>query len=289
MSQTLLIQVLGLMIYAVALHLKWDDFRYVLKHPMAVGAGLLAQFVLLPAATLGLTLVLPLSPALAAAMMLVASCPGGALSNVITHLGRGNLALSVSISAVSNVLALVLTPLIFSVLISSHPQTAAWVRSLQLDPRDLWISLLALLALPISLAILTNRFAPNFARWVRKPLENISLVMLLVFIIGAVAGQWKSFLAALASTLPLVVLHNGAGLLMGYLASRLSLLNAADSRAVMIEGGMQNAALAMGIIIAHFSGDAQMMAVASLWGVWHIISGGALALWWRRLDRLSGT
>ena len=115
--------------------------------PIAVCVGLVAQFILLPGATLLATLVLDLPPATEAAMMLVAACPGGALSNVITHLGRGNLALSLSISAVSNVLALVLTPLNFTLMIGANPETAAWARSIAVDPKDLVVSLLLLLAI----------------------------------------------------------------------------------------------------------------------------------------------
>ncbi|MEN9559927.1 MAG: hypothetical protein RLZZ502_1138 [Pseudomonadota bacterium] len=288
MPHQVLIQVLALMIFSVALNLRLSDFRNVAQYPMAVAAGLLAQFVLLPAATLSITLVLPIKPAVAAAMMLVAACPGGALSNVITHFGRGNLALSVSISAVSNILALVLTPLIFSILISANPVTAKWVTELKLNASDLWISLFALLALPVGAAIVLNRLAPKFAAWVRKPLEKIAFVALLVFIVGAIAGQWQAFVQALYSTLPWVVLHNASGLFLGYFISKLCLLRKADTRAVMIEGGMQNSGLAIGIIIAHFSGDLDMMAVAGLWGVWHIISGVTFALFWRYMDARKG-
>jgi Sodium Bile acid symporter family len=96
--QLILLAVLALMVYTVSFELRVADFRYVAQHPIAVGIGLLAQFVLLPAATWALTMVLDLPPATEAAMMLVAACPGGALSNVITAFGRGNLALSLSIS-----------------------------------------------------------------------------------------------------------------------------------------------------------------------------------------------
>lgn len=124
MQQSLLIAVLATMVYAVSLDLQVEDFHYVMRHPTAVGIGLAAQFLLLPAATLGLTLTLDLPPAIEAAMLLVACCPGGALSNVITHFGRSNLALSLSISAVSNVLALFFTPFNFSMTIAANPATA---------------------------------------------------------------------------------------------------------------------------------------------------------------------
>jgi BASS family bile acid:Na+ symporter len=287
MQQVILMAVLATMVYAVSLDLRVDDFRYVARHPLAVGAGLVAQFALLPAATLGVTLLLDLPPATMAAMMLVAACPGGALSNVVTYFGRGNLALSLSISAVSNVLALVFTPLNFSLMIAANPRTAAWARAIDVDPRELIISLVLLLALPMSAALLTSRFAPQLAVRLRKPLGRFAVAALLLFIVGAVAAQWKLFLIEITRTLPVVIGHNALGLGLGYGASVLARLRVADRRAVVIEGGMQNSGLALGIIAVQFNGDLAMVAVAGLWGIWHIVSGGALALLWRFLDRRS--
>ena len=285
MQQAILMAVLMTMVYTVSLELRAEDFRYVVRHPLAVGIGLLAQFALLPGATLGLTLLLDLPPATEAAMMLVAACPGGALSNVITAFGRGNLALSLSISAVSSVLALFLTPLNFSLMIAANPDTAAWARSIAVDPKDLVLSLVLLLAVPMSAAMITTTRAPDFARRIRKPLARISAIALGLFIVGAAAAQAKLFVIELGRTLPLVVLHNGLGLALGWFASRAARLQPADLRAVVIEGGMQNSGLALGIIAAQFNSDLAMVAVAGLWGVWHIVSGGALALLWRRRDR----
>ena len=251
----------------------------------ADGHGLVAQFVLLPGATLLATLVLDLPPATEAAMMLVAACPGGALSNVITHLGRGNLALSLSISAVSNVLALVLTPLNFTLMIGANPQTAAWARSIAVDPKDLVVSLLLLLAIPMTAALVTTHKAPAFAARIRMPLARLAGVALLAFIVLAVAAQWKLFVAELTRTLPLVVFQNALGLGLGYVASLGAKLSVADRRAVVVESGMQNSGLALGIIAAQFGSDLAMLAVAGLWGIWHIISGGSLALLWRTLDK----
>jgi BASS family bile acid:Na+ symporter len=285
MQQAILMAVLFVMVYTVSLELKPEDFRYVLRHPTAVGIGLAAQFVLLPLATWAVTMLLDLSPATEAAMMLVAACPGGALSNVVTAFGRGNLALSLSLSAVSSVLALVLTPLNFTLMVSANPQTAAWVREIAVDPKDLVLSLVLLLALPMGGAMLSTRYAPGFVARARKPLARIAGIALTLFIVAAVASRWQLFLVELVRTLPLVVLHNGLGLALGWFGSAAAGLNTADKRAVTIEGGMQNSGLALGIIAAQFNSDLAMLAVAGLWGVWHVVSGGTLAILWRRQDR----
>jgi len=284
LQQAILMAVLMAMVYTVSLDLRVDDFRYVARHPLAVGIGLLAQFVLLPAATWGLTMILDLPPATEAAMMLVAACPGGALSNVITAFGRGNLALSLSISAVSSLLALVLTPLNFTLMISANPDTAAWARSISVDPRDLVLSLVLLLAVPMSAAMLTTKYAPGIVARIRTPLARLAGVALGLFIIVAIAAQWRLFVVELGRTLPIVILHNGLGLALGWFGSLAARLAVADRRAVTIEGGMQNSGLALGIIAAQFGSDLAMVAVAGLWGVWHIVSGGTLAIFWRSRD-----
>src|SRR5262245_37304536 len=288
MQQAILVAVLATMVYTVSLELRVEDFRYVARHPVAVGIGLLAQFVLLPGATLIVTLLLDLPAPTEAAMMLVAACPGGALSNVITAFGRGNLALSLSISAVSSVLALLLTPLNFALMIAANPETATWAREIAVDPKSLVGSLILLLAVPMSAAMLTRRYAPAAAQRIRKPLARLSAVALILFIAGAAVSQFGTFVADIGRTLPLVILHNGLGLLLGWFASTAVRLSVQDRRAVTIEAGMQNSGLALGIIAAQFDANLLMIAVAGLWGVWHAVSGGALAILWRRQDRTKG-
>src|SRR4051794_22132172 len=150
-QQLVLSLVLATMVFSVALELKVADFTRVAQTPRAVICGLIPQFLLLPEATWIVTLALDLPPNIEAAMMLVAACPGGSLSNVVTHYGRGNTALSVSISAVASVLALFLTPFNFTWMMATNPDTANWMRQLSIDPLDILWSLLGLLALPMAL------------------------------------------------------------------------------------------------------------------------------------------
>jgi bile acid:Na+ symporter, BASS family len=287
-QQLVLGAVLTLMVFAVALDLKPADFRRVAAMPRAVVAGLVPQFVLLPIGTWLATLALDLPPNVEAAMILVAACPGGALSNVVTHFGRGNTALSLSVSAVAALLALVLTPLNFSWMVASNPATASWLRTLEIDASGIWFSLLALLALPMVAGLWLSREYPRLALRIRKPLGSFSLLALLAFILVAVIKERQLLTLALLPTLLIVVLHNASGLMFGYLTSRVMSLAERDRRAVMIEGGMQNSGLALGIIAVHFQSDLGMLVIASLWGMWHIVSGMACALWWRRSDRVHG-
>ena len=286
-QQIVLSLVLATMVFSVALELQLDDFLRVARSPKAVVVGLVPQFILLPVATWAATLVLDLPPNVEAAMILVAACPGGSLSNVVTHFGRGNTALSVSISAVASLIALFATPFNFSWMVATNPATAGWLQTLNIDPSDIWISLFALLALPLALGLTLTRRLPDFSARIRKPLGNFSLIALLAFIVLGLIKERQLLTMGLLPTLGLVVAHNAIGLLMGWLTSGVMGLSSADRRAVTIEGGMQNAGLALGIIAVQFNAELGMVIIASLWGIWHIVSGMSLALLWRRVDRLA--
>ena len=285
-QQLILSLVLATMVFAVALELKPDDFRRVAQSPKAVIAGLIPQFILLPVGTWLATLALDLPPNIEVAMILVAACPGGSLSNVVTHFGRGNTALSVSVSAVASLIALMATPFNFSWMVANNPATASWLKVLAIDPSGIWVSLFLLLALPMAAGLALGHSQPAFTARIRKPLGHFSLLALLAFIVLGLIKERQLLTLGLLPTLALVVAHNASGLLFGWATSRAMGLSVADRRAVMIEGGMQNAGLALGIIAVQFNSDLGMVVIASLWGIWHIVSGMGLALFWRRSDRL---
>ena len=287
-QQIVLSLVLATMVFSVALELKLDDFKRVAQTPKAVICGLIPQFILLPVGTWAATLVLDLPPNVEVAMILVASCPGGSLSNVVTHFGRGNTALSVSVSAVASVIALVATPFNFSWMVATNPATAGWLKTLNIDASGIWVSLFALLALPMALGLLCAHKLPALTERVRKPLGNFSLFALLAFIVLGLIKERQLLTLGLLPLLLIVVLHNASGLFFGWATSVAMGVAERDRRAVMIEGGMQNSGLALGIIAVQFNADLGMVIIASLWGMWHIVSGMACALWWRRKDRLNG-
>jgi BASS family bile acid:Na+ symporter len=285
--QIVLSVVLALMVFSVALELRVSDFKRVLETPKSVICGLIPQFILLPVGTLLATLALDLPPNIEVAMILVASCPGGSLSNVVTHYGRGNTALSVSISAVASVLALVLTPFNFSWMIAANPTTNNWIQSLSIDASSIWISLFLLLAVPMAFGLATAHRLPELTKSIKKPLGNFAMVALLAFVVLGLLRERQQLTLALLPTLGLVVAHNAFGLLTGWITSKAMGVPKSDRRAIMIEGGMQNSGLALGIIAVQFASDLGMVLIASLWGIWHIVSGMACALYWRRVDRLT--
>lgn len=284
-TQIVLSLVLALMVFSVALELKVADFKRVAESPKSVICGLIPQFILLPVGTWLATLVLDLPPNIEAAMILVAACPGGSLSNFVTHFGRGNTALSVSISAVASILALVLTPFHFSWMIAANPATHAWIQSLAIDASSIWISLFLLLALPLAAGLLLGYKLPVLTQKIRKPLGNFALLALLAFVVLGLLRERQQLTLALLPILGLVIAHNAFGLFTGWITAKAMGVPERDKRAVMIEGGMQNSGLALGIIAVQFNADLGMVLIASLWGMWHIVSGMGCALYWRKVDR----
>lgn len=287
-QQLALSLVLMVMVFSVALELRVQDFKAVARMPRAVVGGLVPQFVLLPVGTWLATLALDLPPNTEAAMILVACCPGGSLSNYVTHYGRGNTALSISISAVAALLALVLTPFNFTWMVSNNPATAAWLRTLDIDASAIWWSLLVLLAVPMSLGLAVNHRWPEFTKKLRKPLGRFSLLALFAFIALGLVRERHLLDVHILPQLAIVIVHNACGLALGFLAALAFRLAERDRRAVVIEGGMQNSGLALGIIAVQFNADLGMVIIASLWGIWHIVSGFTLASTWRRRDARLG-
>jgi BASS family bile acid:Na+ symporter len=283
-QQIILSMVLATMVFSVALELRIEDFKRVAQTPKAVICGLIPQFLLLPVATWLVTLWLDLPPNIEAAMILVAACPGGSLSNVVTHMGRGNTALSVSISAVASIIALFATPFNFSWMIATNPETASWLKELSIDSSGIYISLFLLLGAPLCLGLLASHRLPQLTDRIRKPLGHFSLIALLLFIVAGLIKERQLLTLGLLPTLLLVVLHNASGLFFGWATSKVMGVGEKDRRAVMIEGGMQNSGLALGIIAVQFNSDLGMVTLASLWGIWHIVSGMSLAYLWRRKD-----
>ena len=287
-QQLVLSLVLMVMVFSVALELHVSDFQRVAETPRAVIGGLVPQFVLLPVGTWLATLVLDLPANIEAAMILVACCPGGSLSNYVTHFGRGNTALSVSISAVAAVMALVLTPFNFTWMVASNPATAGWLRQLDIDASAIWWSLLLLLAVPMSAGLFVNHRWPALTEKLRKPLGRFSLAALFAFIAVGLVRERELLGVQILPQFAIVVAHNAAGLTLGWLGALAFRLEERDRRAVVIEGGMQNSGLALGIIAVQFNADLGMVIIASLWGIWHIVSGLTLATLWRRKDARRG-
>jgi len=264
---------IGLMMFGVALDLKLEDFKRIVISPKAPGIGLGAQFVLLPAFTFLLTLILRPQPSIALGMILVAACPGGNLSNIITYLAKGNCAVSISMTAVSTAAAIVMTPLNLALWGGLNPDTAEILRKVSLSPMDVFTTVFVILGIPMALGLTLTRIFPSLADRVRKPFKIFSLVFFIVIVCGALVANWNIFLKVIGLVIFVVLIHNALALNLGYWSGRLFRLDERDSRAVCIEVGIQNSALGLVLVFNFFEGLGGMAILVAWWGIWHIIAG----------------
>ncbi len=274
--------ILALMMFGVSLGLRPEDFRRVLTIPRAPVAGLFAQFVLLPLATCLATWALHISPDLALGMILVASCPGGSFSNIMTWLGRGSVAVSVSMTAVSSLAATVLTPLNFAFYGWLNPYTRNYLTEISLQPGNILLLVLLVLALPLLLGMFTGRRFPRLVARTEKPLRVVSLFIFLGFVAIAFINNFELFISRFNSFFWLVVGHNLLALSLGYGMARLMKLSVPDQRAVTLEVGIQNSGLGLVILFTFFPNAGGMMLITAFWGVWHLVSGLTLSQIWAR-------
>lgn len=278
--------ILGLVMFGVALDLRIADFRAMLTAGRPVLFGLVGQFLLLPALTFLLVLAIRPAPSIALGMMLVAACPGGNISNFLTHYARGNAALSISMTAVSTLAAIVMTPLNLSFWGSLYAPTSAILRAVALDPLDMLLAVLMLLGVPMVVGMFTAHRFPRFAARVRRPIRIFSLAVFGLFVFGALGANWRYFIDYVGFVVFAVFLHNALALTTGYFVARAAGLAERDRRAVSIEVGIQNSALGLILIFNFFDGLGGMAIVTAWWGIWHLISGLSIATWWSRRDPL---
>jgi BASS family bile acid:Na+ symporter len=264
---------IGLMMFGVALDLKLEDFKRVIVSPKAPGIGLAAQFILLPAFTFLLTLLIKPHPSMALGMILVAACPGGNLSNIITYLARGNCAVSISMTAVSSAMAILMTPFNLALWGRLNPATAPILREVSLSPVDVFVTIFVILGIPLAAGLTAARLFPGLADRVRKPFKIFSLCFFILIVCGALAANWQYFLRYVGLVVLAVFLHNLLALNLGYWTAKAVRLDERDCRAVSIEVGIQNSALGLVLVFNFFGGLGGMAILVAWWGIWHIISG----------------
>ncbi len=276
-QQWILNLTLAMMVLGLALDIHPRDFLKVFKSPKAPAIGLAAQFLLLPAFTCGLTLLLDLPAGIELGMILVAACPGGALSNFITHLSGGNTALSISITAISSTIAVFMLPINFMFWASMNPVANELLLNIDVSGSDIVQSLLIVLAAPLALGFLMQHFIPNLSKRLHTVLKYVSLLALFMFIFIAVYKNYEHFVAQFWLLFVAVLAHNLLALGTGYAASSIGKLPTADKKAITLEVGMQNSSLAIAIVFTQFNAEYGMALICAFWGTWHIVSGVVFA------------
>ena len=285
-SQVAMSAVLFCMMFAVALGLKVSDFAFIKKSPIYYFAGLFGQLLVLPLLTLGLCFLFTPHPGVALGMLLIASCPGGNVSNILVLLSRGNTALSVSLTATSSLLAAFVTPIAILFWTSMYPPTAQMLNDIDLDVWQFLLQTSMVLALPLVLGMLIAHHFPTQANLIRKPLVIFASLLLTLIIVITVFKAGELIITVGGTIVGIVAFHNALAYLSGYSLGKLIGADTASKRALTIEVGIQNSGLGIVIIISQLGGVGAAAAVAGLWGVWHILAGILLVSFFRLLDKL---
>jgi bile acid:Na+ symporter, BASS family len=279
---------LMVVMFSVALGLRVRDFQLLHDEPRLFFGGVVTQIVGLPLLTFLVINVIELPASIALGMIVVACCPGGAVSNLLTYLARGNVAYSVALTATSSVLAALLTPA--SILFWSHryEPTSMLLDSINVSPAIFLIQTTALLIVPLILGMLLAARMPDLAEKIRRKTALTG-----AFILGGVIiyGGIHLF-PVLSPVLPLIgsvaVAHNALAFLLGASAGFLMRTDQPIRRALTFEVGIQNSGLAIVILISQLEGVGGAAAIAAIWGVWHLIAGGFIVLVLRFVDRRNG-
>ena len=267
---------LGIIMFGMGLTLKGEDFKVVFSRPRDVLIGCLAQFTVMPILAFALTRIFSLEEALAIGVILVGCCPGGTASNVITYLAKGDLALSVGMTAVSTLLAPVLTPLLVWLLAG---------KTVDVDVVGMLLSILWVVILPIALGLLVKRFWPRTTERATGYLPALSTLAICTIVLIVIAANAHKLMEGGLMILLVVVLHNVCGLAVGYLIGSLMHLTPAKRRAISIEVGMQNSGLASSLATLHFAAYPLATIPGALFSVWHNISGAIVAWLFGRSEK----
>ncbi len=268
-----IVPLLGLIMFGMGLTLKLEDFAEVSRQPWRVALGVVAQFVIMPGMAWLLCQAFALPAEIAVGVILVGCCPGGTSSNVMTWLAKGDLALSVAITAMTTLLAPLVTPALIWLLAS------AW---LPVSLLDMFWSILQLVMLPIVLGIVAQRLLGARVQHAVEVLPLVSVVSIVLIVTAVVAASQAKIAESGLLIMAVVILHNSFGYMLGYLVGKLFKLPLAQRKTLAIEVGMQNSGLGAALASAHFS---PLAAVPSaLFSVWHNISGALLSTWMRRMS-----
>ena len=287
--------ILAFVMFGVALGIKTSTFKEVFKKPKSVIVGVLMQWVGLPLVTFLIALALNqwITPMIALGMILVACCPGGNISNFISSLSKGNVELSVSMTAITTAFAPIVTPFNFWMWGNLY----AYIVSVKQNIPELTIpflpmlyQILLLLGLPIVLGLLFARRHPNATKKITKPAQVLSILLFVGMVVVSFSQNWQIFIDNIIYVFFIVLIHNACALATGYFGGRLAKLPIKDCRSMTVEIGIQNSGLGLVLLFnpvifppeiwhQHYGG---MLLVTAWWGIWHIVAGLTVAFLFRR-------
>ena len=275
---------IAFVMFGVALDIKFEHFKDIFYKPKSMIVGVISQFILLPAVTFLFILVLNPTPTVALGMILIAACPGGNISNFMSALAKGNLALSVSLTAIATLAASFMTPLNFALwgkfYINFYNSSGAGdlLVPIKIEFMQMVQTVVVLLGIPVVLGLVFAQYLPQITNKIKKPIRKLSILVFIGFVIALLSANFQNFLSFVHLVFLIVLIHNGLALLAGYSFSSLMGLERVDRRTITIETGIQNSGLALVLMFNPkiFPPELElggMTIIAAWWGVWHILSG----------------
>ncbi|MEL7187079.1 MAG: bile acid:sodium symporter family protein [Pseudomonadota bacterium] len=277
-GQTAVAVALMVIIFSVALSLRVRDFRIIKTNPLTYFAGVGAQLIGLPLLTLGMLHVLQPPPSVSLGMIVVACCPGGAVSNLLTYLSRGAVAYSVALTATSSLLAAIVTPVSILFWSNAYAPTAELLKTIDVSPALFLMQTMALLGIPLIAGMIVAARAPDVAERLRRFTAPLGAGVLG----GAILYGFYLFLPILYPAMfylfGIAAIHNGVAFALGALTGIGIRADKPTRIALVFEIGIQNSGLALVILIGQLAGLGGAAAIAAVWGVWHLIAGGAIVL-----------
>lgn len=288
---------LAFVMFGVALEIKLDHFKKLILNPKSAFIGVFSQFLVLPFLTFLLTIALHdyLTPTMALGMILVSACPGGNISNFMSSLAKGNIALSVSLTAIATLGAIFLTPINFAfwgkqtISFYQAADPHMLLRPLEIDAYQMFKTVLIILGIPLILGIFINNKYPIFTSKIVKPIKIFSIILFAAIVVLALVKNFEYFKIAIGYIFLIVLVHNALAFGSGYLLGLIGRRPPADRKTIAIETGIQNSGLALVLIFNPkiFPAELElggMAVIAAWWGIWHIIAGLLLAGYWSKFQ-----
>ncbi len=266
---------LGVVMFGMGLTLSPADFREVFRRPFDVFVGIVGQFTIMPFGAYLVVKLFDLPPEIAVGLLLLGCCPGGTASNVVTFLARGDVALSVTITSCTTLLAPIMTPALMYLLAST------W---LEINPMAMLMSIVKIILVPIVVGVLMNRF---FHRQVEKAvvaLPAVSTVTIMLIVASIVAATKSQLISAGFMAFTAVAVHNAIGMLCGYILARICGMNYAKAKCLTFEVGMQNSGLGVALSGLHFAAAPMTALPSAIGALWHNITGPVIASYFASRD-----
>lgn len=283
---------IAFIMFGVALGIKRENFQNIVHDPKPVIIGVISQFILMPAMTFLIVMIAKLPVSISLGMLLVASCPGGNVSNFMTSVARGNVALSVSLTAIADLASIIMTPLSFTFWGNLYIDTLSdLAQPIHIPFLEVLKTITLLMGVPLVLGLWFQQRFPKTTKKIFKTIKMVSFVVFLGFIAGAIAANFENFAKYFWLLFPIVLIHNALALSTGLSAASLMRLSLLNRKTITIETGIQNSGIALVLIFNKgiFNGDMGGIAesglggvafIAAMWGIWHIASGLVLSSIW---------